>query len=185
VSVSHLDTVLTAINLAVETLALIFGGAFAYYKFAKGRTFRRRANVQLDSRTVEIEHTYWVEAVVRFTNTGLSRIDLDPILTELVFQYMPAGRLRSSVGDGWLATRGHQLLPDEGVVGVEPGETEVFEYVTPTPEEAVPWEPVAYRLLATIAARPRRHRRPEATVWKTYQLLSPPESSTTVDASGV
>lgn len=57
-----------------QSFALIAGGVWAYFKFAKGRTFRDRLTATVSGRLVSIDESVFLIAAIRLQNIGLSRI---------------------------------------------------------------------------------------------------------------
>ena len=75
-----------------QSLALIAGGVWAYFKFAKGRTFRDRLIVTVSGRFVSIDGSVFLVVTNLLHNVGLSRIAFSPKVSLLnVFEYLPAG----------------------------------------------------------------------------------------------
>lgn len=58
-------------------LAILVGGLWAYFKFIRGRTFARRAAVDLAPTLVTAGGTRSIKVTVTLRNTGTSKIDLD------------------------------------------------------------------------------------------------------------
>jgi len=58
----------------IQSLALIAGGVWAYFKFAKGRTFRDRLTLTGNGRFVSIDGSVFMVVTVQLKNVGLSRI---------------------------------------------------------------------------------------------------------------
>ena len=74
-----------------QSLALIAGGVWAYFKFAKGRTFRERLTPTLTGRFVSIDECVFLVITMQFKNVGLSRIALDQETSSLaVFEFVPS-----------------------------------------------------------------------------------------------
>ena len=53
-----------------QTLALIAGGVWAYFKFAKGRTFRDRLSPTLSGKLVSIDGSVFLIVTVQIKNVG-------------------------------------------------------------------------------------------------------------------
>ena len=60
-----------------QSLALIAGGVWAYFKFAKGRTFRDRLIPTVSGKLVSINHSWFLVVTTQLQNVGLSRISFD------------------------------------------------------------------------------------------------------------
>ena len=73
-----------------QTLALIAGGVWAYFKFAKGRTFRDRLIPTVSGKFISIDGSVFLIVATQLQNVGLSRIALDHEASSLiVFEYFP------------------------------------------------------------------------------------------------
>ena len=59
----------------VQILAIVVAGAWAYYKFVRGRTFKPRAELDLDAHILEVEDEKAISLNVDFHNTGSIRIE--------------------------------------------------------------------------------------------------------------
>ncbi|HJT27449.1 MAG TPA: hypothetical protein VJ784_08585 [Pyrinomonadaceae bacterium] len=74
-----------------QSLALIAGGVWAYFKFAKGRTFRDRLNPAVSGKLVSIDGSVFLIVTIRLQNVGLSRIAFDQDVSSLaVFEFVPS-----------------------------------------------------------------------------------------------
>lgn len=72
-----------------HSVALIAGGVWAYFKFAKGRTFQDRLTPTVRGRFVSINGSVFLVVTTQVKNVGLSRIAFDPELSSLVvFEYV-------------------------------------------------------------------------------------------------
>ena len=74
-----------------QSLALIAGGVWAYFKFAKGRTFRDRLTARVSGKFVPIDGAGFLIVTTHLHNVGLSRISFDQDLSSLVIsEYVPS-----------------------------------------------------------------------------------------------
>jgi len=74
-----------------QSLALIAGGVWAYFKFAKGRTFRDRLNPTVSGKLVSIDGSVFLIGTIQLQNVGLSRISFDHEASSLaVFEFVPS-----------------------------------------------------------------------------------------------
>ena len=72
-----------------QSLALITGGVWAYFKFAKGRTFQDRLIPNVSGRFVAIDKSVFLVVTMELKNVGLSRIAFDQTASSLfVFEYV-------------------------------------------------------------------------------------------------
>ncbi|HYV14209.1 MAG TPA: hypothetical protein VE980_25100 [Pyrinomonadaceae bacterium] len=73
-----------------QSLALMAGGVWAYFKFAKGRTFRDRLTTTVSGKLVSMDGSVFLIVTIRLQNVGLSRIAFDQQVSSLdVFEYVP------------------------------------------------------------------------------------------------
>jgi|GEM_PF-1433574 len=73
-----------------QSLALIVGGVWAYFKFAKGRTFQDRLTTAVSGELISIDESVFLIVAIRLQNVGLSRIAFDQEVSSLeVFEYVP------------------------------------------------------------------------------------------------
>jgi hypothetical protein len=74
-----------------QSLALIAGGVWAYFKFVKGRTFRDRLTPTVSGKFVSINESVFLIVTTQLENVGLSRIAFNQEVSSLVvFEYVPS-----------------------------------------------------------------------------------------------
>jgi len=74
-----------------QSLALIAGGVWAYFKFVKGRTFQARLTPTVSGKFVSIDGSAFLIVTTLLENVGLSRIVFDQEASSVVvFEYVPA-----------------------------------------------------------------------------------------------
>jgi len=66
-----------------QSLALIAGGVWAYFKFAKGRTFRDRLSPTVSGKLISIDGAVFLVVTIQLKNVGLSRIAFDQTASAL------------------------------------------------------------------------------------------------------
>jgi hypothetical protein len=72
-----------------QSLALIAGGVWAYFKFAKGRTFRDRLTPTVSGKLISIDGAVFLSVTIQLENVGLSRIAFDHTASALyVFEHV-------------------------------------------------------------------------------------------------
>ena len=75
-------TVITSlVNSSVTTIAVVTGGFWAYFKFAKGRTFSLRGDIEVSGSWHIIEGKNVLRVIIKLTNLGSSKITYRPIST--------------------------------------------------------------------------------------------------------
>lgn len=73
-----------------QSLALIAGGVWAYFKFTKGRTFQDRLTTTVSGKLVSIDGAAFLIVAIRLQNVGLSRIAFAQELSSLeVSEFVP------------------------------------------------------------------------------------------------
>lgn len=85
-----------------QSLALIGGGVWAYFKFAKGRTFRDRLTPTVTAKFVLIEGSVFLAVTTRIKNVGLAKIAFNPeASTVIVSEYIlsETGKIMSVVNN--------------------------------------------------------------------------------------
>src|SRR5688572_17032504 len=70
-------TILTALKDLFTVVAIVVGGAAAYYQFLRGRTFRPRLETRLTSSILQVGTRQYLKVFGAVRNTGASKIDLD------------------------------------------------------------------------------------------------------------
>ena len=72
-----------------QSLALIAGGVWAYFKFAKGRTFRDRLIPTVNAKIVMIDGTVFLDVTTQIKNVGLAQITFNSKASTVnVFEYI-------------------------------------------------------------------------------------------------
>jgi len=140
------DTITGTANKIVTTLGILLGGAWAYYKFIRGRIFMPRASLE---PSVFVDNTRSSQIVVgiKFVNVGSVQLKLDEKMKYLrIF-----GLVHSTSGltDDWELLAMRRIFEDQETM--EPGEP-IEEHLLcspPTDNEAgVPF--VAYKVVALV-----------------------------------
>jgi hypothetical protein len=74
-----------------QSFAFIAGGVWAYFKFAKGRTFQDRLIPTVTGKFLLIDGVVFLIATIQLQNVGLSRIAFDQKGSSVVvFEYVPS-----------------------------------------------------------------------------------------------
>jgi hypothetical protein len=73
----ELATVTGAVNDIVTSSAVLIGGVWAYFKFVRGRTFARRAELDVSVSLENSNSRLYLSIVITLKNTGLSRLPLN------------------------------------------------------------------------------------------------------------
>src|SRR5215469_5898239 len=73
---SGLTQAIANVKAIAETLALMIGGLWAYYKFFKGRTFRPRLELTVSGKAWSRDNVTYLVAGMSLKNVGLSKLEL-------------------------------------------------------------------------------------------------------------
>ena len=73
-----------ALANVTQSLALIAAGVWAYFKFAKGRTFEDRLIPTVSGNCISIDGAVFLVVMIQIKNVGLSRIAFDQEVSSLV-----------------------------------------------------------------------------------------------------
>lgn len=77
-----------ALSNVVQVLALIAGGSWAYFKFAKGRTFQESLTPTIAARFALIGEQMFLVVSVQIKNVGLAKVDFNHSGSALIlFEY--------------------------------------------------------------------------------------------------
>lgn len=120
-SLDNVKTVVDILQALITTAAILVGGIWAYFKFAQGRTFRPRIEVDLSGQWRDVGESKLLHARIRVKNIGLSKITLiqkgTGLRASLLAENQPSPPARSSWRDG----RVYTILDKHA--WIEPGET--------------------------------------------------------------
>lgn len=120
------DMIVGIVGTALSALALLVGGGWAYFRFVRGRTFRKRADVTIAGGWAAVEDAKWLHVLVTVKNT--SGVKLEPVQkgTGLAINTM-------SVDDKgtvtWSRGRVTPILEDHA--WLEPGDTVTDDRIPP------------------------------------------------------
>jgi hypothetical protein len=76
----------TGVAAVVQSLAIAVGGAWAYFKFVRGRTFTHRGELRVAASLVTCGTEIALKVTATFRNTGLSQIRFSKY-TKLIYVY--------------------------------------------------------------------------------------------------
>lgn len=147
------DTV-RVVALSVQAVAVVVAAIWAYYKFARGRTFAFRAELTVTGSLLAAGHQRALQVTARFRNRGASRI---PLRSKGVLAYR-------ALPDAWEENKdlrweevgtGYMFAAHEAL---EPQETILDEILVKLPDDDAMGEtPHAYRVECRVyAAKPKR-----------------------------
>lgn len=119
--VDAFNTWTNAFGSLITSLALIVGGIWAYFKFAKGRTFRPRLEIEMSGQWLKIKREQWLQVRVRVSNIGAARIKLQQEGTGLEAWVLVSAQALPPDYATWQSKKVYEVLDDHR--WVEPGET--------------------------------------------------------------
>ncbi|HXN92091.1 MAG TPA: hypothetical protein VN906_11470 [Candidatus Sulfotelmatobacter sp.] len=155
----------------VQALAVVLAGAWAYFKFIRGRTFARRAELDVDATVETAADRHVIRLKVTFRNTGLSKI---PFKAKRKIASLSATSTSHFAPGANLTWQDVMITPIfEADEFVEAQETIQDEVLLPLDEKGGPW--LAFRLEVEVWAEPR-WKRNAGTRWIATAVL-PVQSS--------
>jgi hypothetical protein len=153
-----------AVKDAVQTLAIIAGAIWAYYKFFRGRTFARRAELATQADVVvRSDEKRAVRARVSFRNTGASDI---PLRAKAVFVDTLTNKGWHEVPQ-WEQVAVAPVFPDEK--WLDAGEVVSDEVLVPLPPTDPSDEPIAYRVRCLIYDQ---RKKPGGLEWTANAIIT-------------
>jgi len=162
---------------AAQTLAIVVGGIWAYFKFVRGRTFARRAELSVTPTLLRFEQQPTLKVRATLRNAGLSKL---PLRTQAIFIY---GIFAVPTEDNPIATRERQLGKPKAIFAahkwVEAQETISDEIVVllPGSQFAREHEWLAFRVECRVY---EKRRREGALTW-TASTIVPAEVGENAD----
>jgi hypothetical protein len=114
-----LSKLLTETETVLRILALVVAGGWAYFRYAKGRTFRSRVEPTVSGTIFRHNDDPYIIVTLGLKNVGLSRVPVDQKGTVLLVSTCPAP------GKPFLDLEWSQLLGFEVFINhswIEPGE---------------------------------------------------------------
>jgi hypothetical protein len=95
-----LKTATDVVDNIVTSSAVVIGGVWAYFKFVRGRTFARRAELDISPALEQSADSLYLAVTITLKNTGLSKLPLNKDMkvvrkySEIV--WLPMGRTAST-----------------------------------------------------------------------------------------
>lgn len=164
-------------NIA-QVLAILFGAAWAYFKFLRGRTFSYRADVKINAALYTFDDDLSLLVTATVTNSGLSRIPLPSNQAMILANWLPTSRWGPGRAD-WQPV----LLPDDDGSSelilpileehqrIEPGESVVDEVLLVLPIDEDLGPPLAFRVTVNVVSNRGLLRR-EHTLWSASTIVA-------------
>jgi len=120
-SIDNVNTVADIVQALLTSAAIVIGGVWAYFKFAKGRTFRPRIEVGLSGQWREVGQSKLLHTRIRVKNIGLSKITLIQRGSGLRVSLMAQNQPSVPAPTSWESKRVFVILSEHA--WIEPGET--------------------------------------------------------------
>lgn len=180
-TIQTLVQVTSIVTGVVQALAVVVVGVFAYYKFARGRTFFRRADWSLHVRHLRLTEREVLHVRVTLRNAGAAQLALHQPPVRQRLQFLPEAGMVVSGPSRWQTVPPADGQPADVLaeqLAVEPGETIVDEALVPLPTFAADVRPLAWRLTMTVHVR-RRALRPgrRSAAWPATTIVLPDQPS--------
>lgn len=155
------DRVTQSILNVAQTIAIVVGAAWVYFKFIRGRTFARRAELEISGGLMEIADRQVMKAVIELKNTGLSKLPLRVDLNSVELLATPSSSWAAQTNLRWEKRMDTPILGDHK--WVESQETISDEVLLPIDtREGDPW--LAFRLHVEVWGKRPWYRR-KGTKW--------------------
>jgi hypothetical protein len=156
-----LKTVSDVVANFTTTVAVVAGGFWAYFKFARGRTFAARAEMSVEVKRESGGH---LRATVTFKNAGLSKIDLNKNVKAVrLFTAEPNDRATVAVV-AWKRLLTSSILEEHDWVEAQETVTDSVIFHTPGAPAT------AYRVEA-MAGSPRSRITGLGKMWRASAIL--------------
>lgn len=134
-SLDDIKTVTTIISNTVTAAAILAGGIWAYFKYAKGRTFRPRVSVNMLGQWQAVNGRHLLQTRVTVKNVGASKIVLRQEGTGLKASTLGKAQPRPPASVKWDDQKVFTILKEHD--WIEPGETVsddlLLDLATPDP----------------------------------------------------
>ena len=137
---TEMSTFAVLVESLLTSLAILAGGAWAYFKFFKGRTFRERLEIQVTAKMQNINEKRIVVASLKVSNIGFAKIPIEEKGTGLNVLICDFGEADYNWAKGgkWNDVATVSVL--RGHSWIEPGESIIDQQIfllPSTPTEAI------------------------------------------------
>jgi len=152
-----LSTAASITSDLAASAAVFFGGIWAYFKFARGRTFATRADLKVTPEYHKNDPTDCLLIGVSLQNKGTSRILLDQEVGQLL-EISGADSLEPQQAINWTLLHRDTVFPSDH--SVESLEDIYDEVLAPIPHHGLNGAWIAFKINVEITTKKRW--------WKTY-----------------
>jgi hypothetical protein len=142
----------SAVQNAVQIAAIVIGAVWAYYKFFRGRTFHRRAEVRLDASLLAEASSRAVRAHATLVNTGTADIPLRVKAVKVLS--FKRGDVDEKGRPRWADVAIAPVFQDHG--WIESQETITDDVLIPLSSDDADEGVVAFRVTCVVYERRRR-----------------------------
>jgi hypothetical protein len=157
---------------AAQVLAIIVGGVWAYFKFLRGRTFAKRAELSVAPSFLNLGKQSALKVAASLKNAGLSKV---PLRTQAVFVY---GIYAAPTADDPIATREQLVGKPKKIFAahkwVEAQETITDEILIVLPNSDPSSQPQGLALRVECRVYEER-RKPGGLKWTASALVQKPK----------
>jgi hypothetical protein len=167
-------SLLKAAKDPVETLehlvtiaAVVLGGAWAYFKFVRGRVFTTRLEPTVAGRMVQAGNARFAVVTVSIHNVGLTRVDIDKARSTVEVLAYPPGNYLPEFHNAFLDTLG-VIRAVAHHAWIEPDECVVEEHVV-----ALPAQPLLALRLQLRVLQQRRAVWLPGVEWNAVAIVTP------------
>jgi len=159
-------------NIA-QTAAIAVGGAWAYMRYVRGRTYHRRLELQIGSEMVTVSDRHLLRVHLAISNTGAATLPLAARRVTIACATRDLWHDAQTIGGAavvlWRDIGWAPIL--DAHARIEAQETITEDTVVPVP---LPPEQLvdigAYRVSVSVSATPRRWRR-STTTWDAQTVV--------------
>ncbi len=144
-----------------QAAAILVGGAWVYFKFLRGRTFARRAQVDVEGTMTVVEDKRVIKAKVTVTNAGLSRVPLRKDFKWVEMSASTAAPEEPGANVDWEPLMTSNVLTENGWVESQEAISDEVLFPVPEPVNGV-WR--AFRLQVQVWTTPFLGH-PNGTAW--------------------
>jgi hypothetical protein len=134
----------------VQAVALVAGGLWVYFKFARGRTFARRADLHVEAALLSIKEHQVIRVKVALKSTGLSKIPLKAHRQVLTLWATSTSDFSPGANFTWKEWMISEIFKADQYV--EAQEAIKDEALLPVAPEGGPW--LAFRIRVEVRAEP-------------------------------
>jgi hypothetical protein len=150
-TLSELESVTKIAQQTAQVVAIVWGGAWAYLKFVRGRTFHYRAELAVDAKMVKLAEATALKVTVHVKNAGATKLPLTACDVVAAVQSGTVVRKWTEVPNSRIPIVLSQTVESDETVGGQ----ELIDVPAPHPEGVA----LAYRARAELETGAKRFHR--------------------------